>query len=124
MSLRSILVCYRETLLPGKPEKPEQFPKDDEIENKLIIVAVTGIQDPLKDGIPRAVQLCKEADVTVRMVTGDNIDTAIAISKKAGILPMNYEYTQESFAVVQGKTFREMVQGLQYVKDSEGNDVP
>jgi len=34
------------------------------------------------------------------MVTGDNVDTAIAISKKAGILPMNYEHTNDSFAVL------------------------
>lgn len=40
------------------------------------------------------------------MVTGDNIDTAIAISKKAGILPTNYVHNDESFAVLEGKSFR------------------
>ena len=40
------------------------------------------------------------------MVTGDNFDTAVAISKKAGILPQNYEHHEDSLAVMEGKTFR------------------
>lgn len=42
---------------------------------------MVGIKDPLRDGIRRAVQTCHEAGVTVRMVTGDNKNTAIAIAK-------------------------------------------
>lgn len=36
----------------------------------------------------------------------DNIDTAIAISKEAGILPHNYEHTNDTLSVMEGKTFR------------------
>jgi P-type Ca2+ transporter type 2C len=42
---------------------------------------MVGIKDPLRDGIAEAVQLCHEGGVTVRMVTGDNKQTAIAIAK-------------------------------------------
>lgn len=51
---------------------------------------MVGIKDPLRDGIKEAVAKCNTAGVTVRMVTGDNLDTAVAISKEAGILPANY----------------------------------
>jgi Ca2+-transporting ATPase len=51
---------------------------------------MVGIKDPLRDGIKRAVQLCHGAGVRVRMVTGDNINTAIAIAKEAGILAEDY----------------------------------
>jgi P-type E1-E2 ATPase len=62
-------------------------PEDwSQIENGLIILAVVGIKDPLRDGIKDAVQRCHEGGVTVRMVTGDNKITAIAIAKEAGIL--------------------------------------
>ena len=44
------------------------------------------IQDPLRPGIYEAVQKCQQAKVTVRMVTGDNLDTAVAIAKEAGII--------------------------------------
>lgn len=42
---------------------------------------MVGIKDPLRDGISKAVKLCHGAGVTVRMVTGDNKNTAIAIAK-------------------------------------------
>jgi len=45
----------------------------------------------LRDGIPEAVMTCKGAGVTVRMVTGDILDTAIAISKDAGIIPHDFD---------------------------------
>ncbi len=40
-----------------------------------------GIKDPIRDEIPRAVSLCHTAGVQVRMITGDNENTAIAIAK-------------------------------------------
>ena len=42
---------------------------------------MVGIKDPLRDQVPHAVQLCKSAGVRVRMITGDNPETAIAIAK-------------------------------------------
>ena len=48
------------------------------------------------------------------MVTGDNLDTAVAISKKAGILSPNYIYNEDSLEVMEGKTFRKLVKGIEY----------
>ncbi len=42
-------------MIPGKPDKAEKFPKDEEVENRLIIIALVGIKDPLRDGIKDAV---------------------------------------------------------------------
>lgn len=42
---------------------------------------MVGIKDPLRDGIRNAVGICHDAGVIVRMVTGDNKNTAIAIAK-------------------------------------------
>lgn len=49
-------------------------------------MAVFGIKDPLRPEIEQAVKKCQQANVTVRMVTGDNLETAIAIAKEAGII--------------------------------------
>lgn len=49
-------------------------------------MGVVGIKDPLRDGIAEAVGKCHRAGVTVRMITGDNKNTAVAIAKEAGIL--------------------------------------
>lgn len=55
----------------------------------LILDGLVGIQDPLRPGVKEAIAKCHTAGVTVRMVTGDNILTARAISKSCGILPVD-----------------------------------
>ncbi len=85
----------------------------DEIENNLIITAMVGIKDPLRDGIAEAIQACREGGVRVRMVTGDNKITAIAIAKDAGLLPEDYVETDDDCTVMEGKVFREFVGGLE-----------
>lgn len=58
----------------------------ESVEQDLILTGIFGIVDPLRPGIRSSVEQCQRSGITVRMVTGDNIDTAIAISKEAGIL--------------------------------------
>ena len=52
----------------------------------LTLIGVVGLQDPLRPGIAEAVRTCHLAGINVRMVTGDNLETATAIAKKASIL--------------------------------------
>ncbi|KAL0089559.1 PMCA-type calcium-translocating P-type ATPase [Phycomyces blakesleeanus] len=57
-------------------------------ENKLHLLGIVGIQDPLRVGVKDAVRACQRAGVCVRMVTGDNIETAKSIAKECGISSM------------------------------------
>lgn len=50
------------------------------------MAGIFGLKDPLRDGIKASVLACHKAGINVRMVTGDNIDTAKAISIEAGII--------------------------------------
>lgn len=61
----------------------DKYPLED---SNLTAVGIWGIQDPLRPGIVEAIQKCKKAGITVIMCTGDNLDTAVAISKNAGIV--------------------------------------
>lgn len=72
-SLRTLLLVYKDV-----KAVPEEW---NEIKSNLIIIGMVGIKDPLRDGIPEAVRACHEGGVRVRMVTGDNKNTAIAIAK-------------------------------------------
>jgi len=45
---------------------------------------IVGIRDPLRDDVKEAVMAAQKAGVMVRMVTGDNIHTAIAIARVSG----------------------------------------
>jgi P-type E1-E2 ATPase len=52
----------------------------------MILDALIGIIDPLRSDVVAAVKICQKAGIFVRMVTGDNLETAKAIAKQAGIL--------------------------------------
>eukprot|EP00392_Amoebophrya_sp_AT5.2_P004053 g4058.t1 len=81
-ALRTIvLACRRYPSDSWHPDIPLE-----EIESGLTFVALVGIEDPLRASVPKAIAKCNQAGVDVRMVTGDNLETAIAISKQCGIL--------------------------------------
>jgi len=77
----------------------------DAIEKDLTCVALVGIEDPLREEVPGAIADCQRAGIVVRMVTGDNIQTAKAIAMKCGIISPN----DPLGAVMDGKTFRDRV---------------
>jgi len=58
----------------------------DLLEKDMIFDALIGIIDPLRSDVIEAVKICQNAGIFVRMVTGDNLETAKAIAKQAGIL--------------------------------------
>ena len=64
----------------------DEYGKGDLLEKDLCVLGIFGIIDPLREGVTNAVATCDKAGVTVVMCTGDNIDTAVAISKNAGIV--------------------------------------
>ncbi|KQJ98964.2 hypothetical protein BRADI_3g40640v3 [Brachypodium distachyon] len=103
-SLRCVAFAYC-------PCEPEMIPKEDIAdwklpEEDLTLLGIMGIKDPCRPGVRNAVQLCRNAGVKVRMVTGDNIETAKAIALECGILDAN-GVISEPF-VIEGKVFREM----------------
>jgi P-type Ca2+ transporter type 2C len=53
---------------------------------KLVLDAIVGIKDVLRDGISDAVLKCQKAGIKVRMITGEHIDTARAIGTRLNIL--------------------------------------
>jgi Ca2+ transporting ATPase len=62
------------------------------------------VQDPVREEVPEAIRKCQRAGITVRMVTGDNINTARAIATKCGIIKPG-----ENFLVLEGKDFNKRI---------------
>ena len=75
-------------------------------DREQVLEAIVGIRDRLKEGIPEAVAKVKEAGVTVRMITGDNVRTAATISRGCNILTAD-DLTNKD-AVIEGPIFRKM----------------
>lgn len=48
-------------------------------------VGLVGFEDPPRPGVPAALARCQQAGVRVIMMTGDHLDTAVAIARKIGL---------------------------------------
>ena len=57
----------------------------NEMENELNLIGICGIEDKVRDEVPNAVKECMKAGIKVRMITGDNILTALNIAKECNI---------------------------------------
>ncbi|KAM3872459.1 plasma membrane calcium-transporting ATPase 3b isoform 4-T4 [Diretmus argenteus] len=98
--LRTICIAFRD--LPGNPE-PE-WETEAEIVTELTCITVVGIEDPVRPEVPDAIRKCQRAGITVRMVTGDNINTARAIAAKCGII-----HPGDDFICLEGKDFNRRI---------------
>ncbi|MCI2063091.1 MAG: cation-translocating P-type ATPase, partial [Eubacteriaceae bacterium] len=56
------------------------------IENGLTFIGMTGMIDPIRPEVKAAVDECRSAGIRPVMITGDQLDTAIAIAMDLGIL--------------------------------------
>lgn len=114
--LRTICVAYRdfvtsnaavnEVSIDGEPN----WDDEENIMSKLTCLCIVGIEDPVRPEVPDAIRKCQRAGITVRMVTGDNINTARSIATKCGILRPG-----DDFLILEGKEFNSRI------RDSNGN---
>ena len=56
------------------------------LEQQLCFVGLTGMIDPVRPEVKDAIDECKAAGIRAIMITGDHVDTAVAIAKELGIL--------------------------------------
>uniref|UniRef100_A0A8C7PJP5 Calcium-transporting ATPase n=1 Tax=Oncorhynchus mykiss TaxID=8022 RepID=A0A8C7PJP5_ONCMY len=98
--LRTICVAYKD--LPASPEP--DWENEAGIVSDLICITVVGIEDPVRPEVPDAIKKCQRAGITVRMVTGDNINTARAIAAKCGIIQPG-----DDFLCIDGKEFNRRI---------------
>ncbi|CAK87494.1 unnamed protein product (macronuclear) [Paramecium tetraurelia] len=73
----------------------------------LTLIAIVGIKDILRAEVPLGIAACKTAGIKVRMITGDNKLTALAIAKECGIL-----IDENQSLVLEGADFLNRIGGL------------
>ncbi|XP_016425209.1 plasma membrane calcium-transporting ATPase 1-like [Sinocyclocheilus rhinocerous] len=99
--LRTICLAYRD--FPVSDGEPD-WDNEADILTGLTCICVVGIEDPVRPEVPDAIKKCQRAGITVRMVTGDNINTARTIATKCGILHMG-----DDFLCLEGKEFNRQI---------------
>lgn len=119
-ALRTICLAYKD-LKEGDGglthEDDDENPSFKVVEKfGLTCIGILGIRDIIRPEVPDAVQKCQTAGIKVRMVTGDNKVTALAIAKQCGIIGTNHPD-----AVMEGPQFYERIGGLYCDKCKENS---
>ncbi|XP_072520330.1 plasma membrane calcium-transporting ATPase 4 isoform X9 [Salminus brasiliensis] len=99
--LRTICLAYRD--FPVSEGEPD-WENEGDILTGLTCICIVGIEDPVRPEVPDAIRKCQRAGITVRMVTGDNINTARAIATKCGII-----HPGDDFLCLEGKEFNRRI---------------
>lgn len=109
-TLRTIASSYRdfESWPPEGAASPENPLAADfnAVHQDMTLIGIYGIKDPLRPSVIDALKDCRRAGVVVRMVTGDNIQTASAIASECGIYRPD-----EGGIAMEGPDFRRLPAG-------------
>ncbi len=81
-------------------DEPTKYDSDN-METELCFTGLCGMIDPVRPEVKDAIARCREAGIRPIMITGDHIDTAIAIAKELGIL-------EEGIRAISGSELDEM----------------
>lgn len=81
------------------PELPKE--EDEDVEMHLTFMGMSGMIDPPKQEVKKAIETCHQAGIRVIMITGDHKLTATAIAKSLGIY-------QDGDYVITGEELHEM----------------
>lgn len=92
--LRTLCLAYSEANSFG--ELPRQPPTD-----VLTLIALVGLEEPVRVDVPEAVRACKRAGMHVMMLTGDSINTAVSIAQRCGMIA-------EHSVTIDGPTLRSL----------------
>jgi magnesium-transporting ATPase (P-type) len=118
LGYRTILLAFKE--ISSERFEASEYKSEEQVarlESDLTLLAILGIEDPLRDGVKEAVQVCQRAGITVRMITGDDIDYARSIGIKAGILKeqeVNFSNKRnyKPYACMLGSDFENIIGGM------------
>jgi Ca2+-transporting ATPase len=85
------VLAFAERQMDTVTSTAETPPNADEIEQRLTLLGLIGLQDPPRAEAREAIARCKHAGIRTVMITGDHPDTARAIARELGMLERGSE---------------------------------
>jgi Ca2+-transporting ATPase len=99
-ALRVLALCRR--------HRPEGDPED-----QLTLLGLVGMMDPPRPGVPEAIAACRDAGISVVMITGDHKLTASAIAREIGLWTEgDVAMTGDELAVLDDATLAKRVERI------------
>lgn len=91
-----------------------------ENDEDYIFGGFVGILDPLREGVKESIEIAKNAGVDVKMLTGDNINTALAIGKEIGLLSGSKKAVEATYIdILSDEELREEIKEISIVARSK-----
>ena len=81
------VLCAACRVWPSLPA--DQSPEN--LEQDMTFLGLAGMIDPVRPEVKAAIEECRAAGIRPIMITGDHVDTAVAIAKELGILDGGYK---------------------------------
>lgn len=99
---------------------------EDLVENTLpsemLFLGVIGVVDPVREEVPNAVKVAHEAGIQVIEITGDCIETAIAVAKECGIFKEGeVALTNDEFEAMTDDEVKEIIPTLRVISRCSPN---
>lgn len=122
-TLRTIGIAYKHVNSYDKTSKNEFGVLKDE-QSGFTLIGIAGIKDIIRPEVPAAIARCHTAGITVKMVTGDNPQTAKAIARECNIIPHDLPDVEADERVMEGPKFYQMIGGVTKTDGEEKGDPP
>ncbi|MGV8122650.1 MAG: HAD family hydrolase [Candidatus Xenobiia bacterium LiM19] len=87
-------------------EVPAEDVKEDlqEMTQELTWLGFTAIADPVRPEVPDAIKMCQDAGILVKIITGDNKETATEIARQINL----WDAATPAGAIMTGKEFSKL----------------
>ena len=111
-----------------KPVIHENGLKVEQLAQEMIWLGYIAIADPIRPEVPTAVQACRDAGIGVKIVTGDNPETAKEIARQIGLWDLaddenpNAHMTGREFAALEGEALSNAVRSLKVLSRARPMD--
>lgn len=79
-AMRVLAFGYKESI------EPKDYRTRADWKRELVFQGFVGINDPLREGVLDSIAIAREGGIETKMLTGDNIQTAMAIGKELGMI--------------------------------------
>lgn len=95
---------------------------ENELPDGMTLVGIIGVVDPVREEVPEAVKIAHEAGIQVIEITGDCIETAVAVAKECGIYKDgDVALTNDEFEAMTDEEVKEIIPTLRVISRCSPN---